>query len=106
MPITMVDFEEFLPDPLKLEIPLPGNPLQSIDSCLVKGRDTHLKTGTVLNREECLHAMETALDQLDIDLEKTEFFITHLHADHIGLLSRIASNKSLSFQHYEKSNIY
>jgi glyoxylase-like metal-dependent hydrolase (beta-lactamase superfamily II) len=47
-----------------------------------------------MNREECLHPMLSSLEELDVDLNKTDFFITHLHADHLGLIGNLAADKS------------
>ena len=33
--------------------------------------------------------MQAAMKNLDVDLEKTDFFITHSHVDHIGLVFRL-----------------
>jgi glyoxylase-like metal-dependent hydrolase (beta-lactamase superfamily II) len=38
--------------------------------------------------------MQSGLDKLDIDLDKTDFFITHLHADHFGLIHKLTSDPS------------
>jgi glyoxylase-like metal-dependent hydrolase (beta-lactamase superfamily II) len=47
--------------------------------------------------DECLHAMETALTKLGIDMDKTDFFITHCHGDHIGLVTRIIRDGSIVY---------
>jgi len=50
--------------------------------------------------------MLSELEQLNVDLEKADFFITHLHADHLGLLTTIASDTSaIYFNHREASMI-
>jgi glyoxylase-like metal-dependent hydrolase (beta-lactamase superfamily II) len=41
-----------------------------------------------------MDAMQAGLRALGVDLRKTDFFITHLHADHLGLLSRLATETS------------
>jgi len=41
--------------------------------------------------------MQLGLKQLGIDLSKTDFFITHLHADHFGLVSKLATTSSQVF---------
>jgi glyoxylase-like metal-dependent hydrolase (beta-lactamase superfamily II) len=46
------------------------------------------------NREECIEAMRSGLKELQVDLQKTDFFITHLHADHLGLVATLATGKS------------
>jgi len=49
---------------------------------------------TGMNREECKNSITSSLRELDIDLKKADFFITHMHADHSGLLSNLAEDTS------------
>ena len=83
--------EEILKDLYKLEIPLPGNPLKSVNSYVIRTSDRNLIVDTGMNRRECMKAMELGLKKLGVDIGETDFFITHLHADHLGLTSNIAS---------------
>lgn len=85
---------EVLPDIFKVEIPLPQNPLKSINSYIIKSPERNLIIDTGMNREECKTAIIQALAKLEIDLDKTDFFVTHLHSDHYGLVSHLASDKS------------
>jgi len=78
----------------RIEIPLPDNPLKSINSYVVKGAEKNLVIDTGLNREECRRAMLNGLNELGVDLIHTDFFITHLHADHLALVTTIASDTS------------
>lgn len=87
-------FEEVLPGIFRIQVPLPGNPLQSINSYLVKGSERDLIIDTGMNREECRQSLCSALAELRVDLDSTDFFITHLHADHLGLVFKLASKKS------------
>lgn len=41
-----------------------------------------------------MNAMQTGLKELGVDLRKTDFFITHLHPDHFGLLSSLTKDRS------------
>jgi glyoxylase-like metal-dependent hydrolase (beta-lactamase superfamily II) len=86
--------EELLPDLYRVEIPLPRSPLKALNSYMVKGKGRFLIIDTGMNREECLNPMRSALQKLNIDLNKTDFFITHLHADHSGLVGVLASQSS------------
>ncbi|MGB8706535.1 MAG: MBL fold metallo-hydrolase [Dehalococcoidia bacterium] len=86
--------EEILPDLYRVEIPLPRSPLKALNSYMVKGNGRFLIIDTGMNREECLRPMHSALQKLGIDLDKTDFFITHLHADHSGLVGVLASDTS------------
>src|SRR5512147_136533 len=78
----------------RTEIPLPGNPLRAINSYLIRGEDRWLMIDTGMGRAECREAMMASLGELAVDLEKTDFFITHFHADHLGLVSELARSGS------------
>jgi len=86
--------EELLPGLYKVEIPLPRSPLKALNSYVIKGKDRFLIIDTAMNREECMVPTRTALQKLDVDLNKTDFFITHLHADHAGLVGVLATDTS------------
>jgi glyoxylase-like metal-dependent hydrolase (beta-lactamase superfamily II) len=86
--------EEPLTNFYKIEIPLPGNPLKALNSYVIKSPHRNLIIDTGWNREECRKAMEAGLRDLEVDLRKTDFFITHLHTDHIGLVSNLTTKTS------------
>lgn len=73
----------------KIEIPLPNNPLRALNSYVIIGQDKNLIIDTGFNREECRQALMGGLDQLGLDLKKTDLLITHLHADHSGLAAEL-----------------
>ena len=80
---------EILPNLFRIEIPLPENPLKYVNSYVVKGSDRTLIIDTGLNRDECHQAMLDGLSELEVDPDSAWFFITHLHADHFGLVARL-----------------
>ena len=84
--------EEIRPNLYRLQIPLPDNPLKYVNSYVIKGNGRCLIVDTGLNRDECYQAMMDGLTELNVDLAKARFFITHLHADHFGLVSRLATD--------------
>src|SRR4030042_4586972 len=86
--------EELLPDLYRVEIPLPRSPLKALNSYVIKGNGRFLIIDTGMNREECLRPMRSALQKLDIDLNRADFFITHLHADHSGLVGVLPPDSS------------
>ncbi|MGQ9677341.1 MAG: MBL fold metallo-hydrolase [Chloroflexota bacterium] len=86
--------EQILPNLYRIEVPLPNNPLKSLNSFVVIGPERNLIIDTGLNREECMRAMRQGLNELGVDLSHTDFYITHLHADHAGLVSGLASEAS------------
>ncbi|MBU5437943.1 MBL fold metallo-hydrolase [Tissierella sp. MSJ-40] len=69
----------------KIEIPLPKNPLKALNSYVVKGKDKNLLIDTGFNTKECIDALIQGMEELEINFNNTELFITHLHADHSGL---------------------
>ena len=86
--------EEVLPNIYRIEIPLPGNPLKAVNSYVVKDSARNLIIDTGLNRKECRDAMEAGLAELEVNLKETDFFITHLHADHFALVSTFAGDNA------------
>jgi glyoxylase-like metal-dependent hydrolase (beta-lactamase superfamily II) len=89
--------EEIVPNLFRIEIPLPGSPLKYLNSYVVSSDDRNLVIDTGLNRKECAEAMLAGLRELNLDLGRTDFFITHMHADHFGLVSKLATESSRVF---------
>ncbi len=77
-----------------IKIPLPGNPLKDLNSYVIKTPKRNLIIDTGFNMPECLAAMRSGIAELAIDMQNTDLFITHLHADHSGLIYHIASPSS------------
>jgi glyoxylase-like metal-dependent hydrolase (beta-lactamase superfamily II) len=77
--------EEIAKSLYKIEVPLPNNPLKSINSYIIKDQSRNLIIDTGLNLPECKDVLLSAIERLHLDLNKTDFFITHLHADHLEL---------------------
>ncbi len=86
--------EQILPNLYTIEVPLPGNPLKATNSYVIRADGRSLIIDTGMNREECMNALSAGLKELDVDLNKADFFITHLHADHSGLVSTLATETS------------
>jgi len=86
--------EEILPNLFRLKIPLPESPLKYLNSYVIRNPDRSMIIDTGLNRKECLEAMLAGLRKLGIDLKKTDIFITHLHADHFGLVTKLSTDSS------------
>ena len=89
--------EEIARNLYKIEIPLPNSPLKALNSYVVKGLEQNLMIDTGWNQEECLNAMRTGLKKLGVDIRETDFFITHLHSDHFGLVSNLSADTSLIY---------
>ncbi len=86
--------EETLPGIHRIEVPLPGSPLQFVNSYLIKGEGKDLLIDTGMNIEECRRVLWSALQLLGADLANLNIFITHLHYDHFGLALPLSSKGS------------
>lgn len=86
--------EELRPDLFRIEVPLPDSPLKSLNSYVVRAADRSLVIDTGLNRGACEAAMREGLRALALDPARTDFFVTHMHADHFGLVSKLKSPTS------------
>lgn len=78
----------------RIEVPLPNSPLKELNSFVIVSDNRNLVIDTGFNREVCFEAMKKGIADLDLDLSKTDFFITHMHADHSGLVTRLATETS------------
>ena len=97
--------EEIFPNLFRAAIPLPQSPLKAINSYVIRGDGRFLMIDTGMNRPECRHAMEAYIEELGVDLARTDFFITHLHADHLGLVSELARDPAKTYLHRLDSEV-
>ena len=82
------------PEIYRMLIPLPENPLKTLNSYLIKLENRNLLIDTGFNRPKCHEALIENLKELNVDMEKTDIFLTHLHSDHTGLINKIAHKSS------------
>lgn len=85
------------PDIYVIYIPLPNNPLKNLNCYVVKTPDKNLIIDTGFNLPECFKALSEGLDELGINIEKTDLFLTHIHADHSGLANKIMNEDSIIY---------
>ena len=98
--------EEVAGNLYRVEIPLSGNPLKSINSYILKGQERNLIIDTGMNREECMKTLQAGLKSLGVDLRKTDFFITHFHVDHLGLVANLATDHSIIYLSQADADIF
>jgi glyoxylase-like metal-dependent hydrolase (beta-lactamase superfamily II) len=85
-------FKEILPGLYRIKVPLPGSPLKATNSYVIKGAGRSLIIDTGWNREDCMTALVSGLNECGVDLRQADFFITHAHVDHFGLAPALATD--------------
>jgi glyoxylase-like metal-dependent hydrolase (beta-lactamase superfamily II) len=82
--------KEILDGIFQIEVPLPRNPLKVLNSYLFKGKEKSLLVDTGFNWPECKQAQVEGLAALGVGWSEVDFFITHVHGDHSGLVYDLA----------------
>jgi len=82
------------PNIYRIAVGLPNSPLKVLNSYVITGGQRNLIIDTGFNRPECLEFLKNGLDEIGLDMSETDIFVTHLHADHCGLVSQIMSPES------------
>jgi len=67
-------------------VPLPGSPLKELNCYIVKGAGRNLLVDVGFNTKVGHAAVTGAFESLGLSLFDTDIFLTHLHADHTGLI--------------------
>lgn len=89
----MAGYEKIREGIYRVPVTLPNSPLKELNSYVIKGNDTSERNLIIdlgFRQDICRNMLKSALAELDIDMEKTDIFLTHLHSDHTGLLPDIA----------------
>lgn len=81
-------------DLYRVEVPLRGVPLKAVNSYVITDGNRGLIIDPGMNRNECKEVMQNAISELGIESDKLDFFVTHFHTDHIGLVATLASMES------------
>ena len=98
-------FEKILENLYRVEVPLPGSPLKATNSYVIKGTQRSLIIDTGWNREDCREALTSGLRECGVNLEEADFFITHMHADHSGLVSSLAADAARVYASREDADV-
>lgn len=75
----------------RITVRLPQNPLRSLNSYVLTGGERNLLIDTGFNQPECLADLSAGIAALGLDMDRTDIFITHFHADHCGLVTQVAA---------------
>jgi glyoxylase-like metal-dependent hydrolase (beta-lactamase superfamily II) len=89
--------QQLLPNIFKITVRLKGNPLKNLNSYVIRSGDRNLLIDTGFNQDESFVDLSKGIKELDLDMTRTDIFLTHFHADHTGLVPRIASSDSKKY---------
>lgn len=79
---------EIIPGLYSIAVPLPNNPLKSLNAYVITG-ERNLLIDTGFRQDACREALLSGLQTLGVSMEHTDIFLTHLHSDHTGLAPEI-----------------
>ena len=96
---------EILKGIYRIEVPLPKNPMRLLNSYLIKGKDRNLIIDTGFNRPECREAVFSGLAELGTDMDHTDIFLTHLHADHSGQVFSLKTDKNIAYAEQKEAAV-
>ena len=83
-----------------ISLPFPRTRVKSINEIklyVVRGEERNLLIDTGLNEPQYFELLTEDLRQLSIDMENTDIFLTHIHADHSGSLNRLKRDSNKVF---------
>ncbi len=81
----------------KIKVPLPIPVVGSMNCFVLTDNERSLVIDPGMDHEMCLQAVRIGLAELGVNLEKTDFFITHHHLDHFGLIGRLMKKGSMIY---------
>jgi glyoxylase-like metal-dependent hydrolase (beta-lactamase superfamily II) len=76
----------------RIEVRLPNNPLKLLNAYVLKGSSRNLLIDTGFNLPESFEDLSEGIAALGLDMSRTDIFLTHCHADHTGLVPKIAAS--------------
>jgi glyoxylase-like metal-dependent hydrolase (beta-lactamase superfamily II) len=85
---------EVVPGIYKIVIQIPIPEVGSMNSYVIVDDDRNLIVDPGMAHPSCCETMEKAIEELGLDLERTDFFVTHHHLDHFGSVSRFLGKTS------------
>ncbi|MEG0071833.1 MAG: MBL fold metallo-hydrolase [Raoultibacter sp.] len=80
---------EILPNIYRVAVPLPNNPLKSLNSYFICGDEDTFIIDVGFNHPRCEAALDAALAALKRSWDSVTIVLTHSHPDHTGNLDRI-----------------
>ena len=81
----------------KIPVFLPNSPLKELNAFLIKGEGRSLLIDTGFSAEESKQSLFKGLNELSVDLNNMDIFVTHLHADHCGLVDVLKNDNNVVY---------
>lgn len=78
------------PEVYLVVVPFTNGPIGSTNCYVVKDGEEALIVDVGAKSRRGIAVMEAALEEIGVKPEKADYFITHLHLDHVGMLSSLA----------------
>jgi glyoxylase-like metal-dependent hydrolase (beta-lactamase superfamily II) len=78
----------------RIKIPLTVPLLDSMNAYVIVDPERNLIVDAGMAQDQSREAMEAALRQLKVDPDRTDYFMTHHHADHFGLVGQLLTEGS------------
>ena len=97
--------EEIQKDLFRIKVPLPETPLKYLNAYVVHSPERSLVIDTGLNHQQCLAALRAGLGRIGVDPARCDYFITHLHSDHFGLITRLATDDTRVYFNHPEAEI-
>jgi len=88
---------EVAPGIFRIVVQLTTSKVGSMNSYIIVDGDRNLIVDPGMDHPVCYEIMEKAVEDLGLDLQRTDFFITHHHLDHFSAVSRFLSKTSLIY---------
>jgi glyoxylase-like metal-dependent hydrolase (beta-lactamase superfamily II) len=85
---------EVAPGIFRIVVQLPIPEVGSVNSYIIVDSNRNLIVDPGMAHPVCYEIMEKAIEDLGLDLERTDFFITHHHLDHFSSVPRFLSRAS------------
>lgn len=91
----------------QLAVPLPNSPLVETMDYLIIGKEDerNLLIDTAFDTDISRESLLSQLKELNIDLDNTDIFITHLHYDHSGLIYDVQRKNNRVFMSKTDKNL-
>ena len=85
---------EIVPGLFRIIVQIPIPEVGSVNSYVILDRDRNLIIDPGMAHAASCEIMEKAIQDLGVDLERTDFFITHHHLDHFGSVCSLLRSSS------------